>query len=74
MKKADLIKLLETVPDDAEIVIADDGDDILGDYGFYEIFVINEVNAYKSSKGALIATHSNYVQKTDELVKVWVIQ
>lgn len=74
MKKADLIKMLELVPDDAEIVVTGNCDEILGDYNFNDDISIHKTKAYKSKTGNLSMTISNYASKDDQLVDVWELQ
>lgn len=69
MKKVDLLKLLEDVPDDAEIVVSGICDDILGDYSYSREFTINEETAYGERLDMRI---SNYVD-LDDPRKVYVI-
>lgn len=72
MKRNDLIKLLKTLPIDAEIVVTI-GDDILGDYSYNDIIMIDEQVGLKDKKGTIWTTYSNYARTTDKKTKVWVI-
>lgn len=74
MTKSELIKLLEQVPDDGEIVVNGYSCDILGDYNFNGDIQIYEDEAMKSDRGSLKMTISNYVDEDDKSVKVWVLQ
>ena len=74
MKKIDLIKLLEEVPEEAEIVVSGYNDEIMGDYNFNDEISINKTEAYRSKRGGLSMTISNYVGKDDELIEVWELQ
>lgn len=69
MKKSELIKLLEQVPDDAEIAVNSDSNcDILGDYRFNPNLIIEKVQC-----GADFSKmYSNY-NNTSETITVWVI-
>lgn len=69
MNKKDLLKLLEDVPDDAEIVVSYNCDDILGDYSYTREFTIEEETAYGDRLDMRI---SNYVDLTAPR-KVYVI-
>lgn len=72
MKRNDLIELLKTIPEDAEIVSVS-GDDILGDYSFNtELFII-PTTALKSKKGTIWTKYSNYGRVDDEQITVWEI-
>ena len=71
MKKLDLIKMLEFIPEDAEIVVAGYYCDITGEYTFNDNFSIMKTKAYKSKLGGFQMTISNYVQEEDTLVDVW---
>jgi hypothetical protein len=75
MKKSDLIKLIESLPDDAEITILDQ-DDGLGYYSYNPQFNIVETDALKDSYGTTWATYSNYTGgvKGSEKVTVWTIE
>lgn len=70
MKKAELLKLLEQVPDDAEIVVQGSNDDILGDYSYSDYFQINKETAYGIRLDQRI---SNYCDGKDPK-EVWVIE
>lgn len=77
MKKSELIKLLEQVPDDAEIMVMH-GDDMLG-YYHYDEPVINEETAIEYIAGASLmkcyeAKISNYRPNHGKEVKIWVIE
>lgn len=71
MKKTDLIKMLEFIPEDAEIVTAGYYCDIMGEYTFNDSFTLMKTKAYKSKLGGLQMTISNSVQEEDTLVDVW---
>ena len=73
MKKADLIKLLDVVPDDAEIVVKADPDDICGYYGFDSTFYCYCEDAKRNKNGGLKCTYSNDVNEEDKSVYVWVL-
>lgn len=72
MKKEELIKLLQELPDGAEVVIVR-GDDILGDYSFDTDLSLVEATGYKSDKGSIWTRYSNYKAPEDKPVKVWEI-
>ena len=75
MKKSELIKLIQTLPDDAEIVVNGYADDILGDYQYNDLITVNEETAHKSDKGGtLYNLISNYAYVPHEKVKVWVLE
>lgn len=71
MKKAELIKILEFIPEDAEIVVAGYHCEILGEYSFNDTFDLVKTQAYKTKRGGFQMTISNYVQEEDILVDVW---
>lgn len=70
MKKSELLKLLETVPDDAEIVVNGNNCDILGDYSYSDTFTIEKQTAYGKRLDQYISNYANL----DEPVEVWVIE
>ena len=72
MKKGELIKLLESVPDDAEIVVHGYYCEIMGEYAYNENMSINESTACLGKRGDYQATYSNYADGNE--VPVWVIE
>lgn len=72
MKRNDLIELLKTLPEDAEIVTVS-GDDILGDYSFNTELSINESYGKKDKRGVIWCEYSNYAASEDEQITVWEI-
>lgn len=72
MTKAELIKALQELPDDA-IITALDGCHELGDYSFEERIVIEPGIGYRDDRGTIWTEYSNYKRDTDEKVRVWVI-
>jgi hypothetical protein len=71
VKKADLIALLDTIPEDAEIVVQGYSCDILGEYRYEDRFRINESRAYGP---ALQQRISNYRGVNDEEKIVYVLE
>lgn len=74
MKKVELIKLLESVPEDAEIVVQGYQCDMLGDYQYEPVIRLHEHEAMKSPNGSIDQTISNYVTNKHEKIKVWVLE
>lgn len=77
MKRNDLIELLKTLPEDAEIVITE-GDDTLGDYSFNTHLTLSETEGYQSTTrkgtpGAIYTSYSNYADFSNPIVKVWTL-
>jgi hypothetical protein len=72
MKRNELIELLKTLPEDAEIC-STVGDDILGDYSFNTDLSLYENDGYLDNKGTIWTGYSNYRRFGDKEVKVWVI-
>lgn len=70
MTKVELLKLLEQVPDDAEIVVRGNDDDILGDYSYSPYVQVTKDIAYGKRLDLAI---SNYCDGKDPK-EVWVIQ
>jgi len=71
MKKAELIKLLEHLTEEDEIVVVGHYCEILGEYYFNDTFDLVKTQAYKTKRGGFQMTISNYVQEEDILVDVW---
>ena len=71
MKRDELIQLLRTIPEDAEIVVGPNGDDICGDYRYCADIQITENEAFGEG---LETSYSNYRRKNDLSKKVWVLQ
>ena len=71
MKKAELIKLLEHLTEEDEIVVAGYHCEILGEYSFNDTFDLVKTQAYKTKRGGFQMTISNYIQEEDTLVDVW---
>lgn len=76
MKKAELIKLLEQVPDDAEIVVNGYNDDILGEYTYNPNLQFYEDRAYLcgSSIQQKISNYRFATDKEEKEIKVWVLE
>ena len=74
MKKHELIKLLNDIPDDAEIVVQGYQDTVLGDYRYNPNLQIAKDVAHKTPMGSLLYSVSNYVTKEDKPVIVWVLE
>lgn len=74
MKKAELLKLLEEISNEAEIVVAGYSDEIMGEYTFNSNLTISKTEAYVSKKGSIQMTISNYVREEDKLIEVWELQ
>lgn len=70
MTKAELLKLLEQVPDDAEIVVQGNNDEILGDYSYSPYVQVTKTVAYGIRLDQRI---SNYCDNKDPK-EVWVIE
>ena len=73
MTKAELIKLLDTLPDDAVICTGPEGDDIMGEYSYNSHILVHEAMALKSENGVYWTTYSNYAPDKSKQVYVWVL-
>jgi hypothetical protein len=74
MTKKELLLLLESVPDDAEIVTHGYQDDILGEYQYNDDMSVHEEVAHKLDRGgALHMSICNYGYLPHTKVKVWVL-
>lgn len=71
MTKAELLKLLENIPDDADIVVRGTEDEILGEYTFSPDITIDKDYAYGKSYQT---SYSTYVRIDDERKEVWVLK
>lgn len=73
MKKQELIKMIEALPDDADIFIMI-SDDIMGYYSFVEPYIYED-EAYKGTnkKGQICyeSTVSNWTPNDYQEVKIW---
>jgi hypothetical protein len=72
MKRNELIKLLQELPEDAEIVIVK-GDDVLGDYFYSDLISVNEAEGSQDERGTLWTKYSNYSRLGQKTVIVWEI-
>jgi hypothetical protein len=70
VKPKDLIKLLEELPSDAEIVIEGYRCDILADYQYAADLKVEAVVAKRDERGIIHANYSNYSRGKDETVYV----
>jgi len=71
MKRNDLIKMLNKLPEDAEIMILF-CDDMMGYYTYNEL-VIEEVTAFKQKDGSLVADICNSKREDDIPTKIYSI-
>lgn len=71
MTKAELFKLLENIPDEADIVVRGTEDEILGEYTFSPDITVTKDYAY--GKGYQ-KSYSTYVRIDDERKEVWVLE
>jgi len=73
MKKKDLIRMLESLPEDAELVVTGYCEEILGEYNYNPDLSLHRVTAYKSKHGNLSMSISNYRSEEDKAIEVWEI-
>lgn len=71
MTKSELLKLLESIPDDADIVVRGTEDEILGEYTFSPDITVVKDYAYGKQYQK---SYSNYVRIDDERKEVWVLE
>lgn len=71
MKKAELLKLLEQIPEDAEIVVDGYHDDIMGEYTYKDKLQVDKTKARLSQSGVLRMNICNYTTTKDLVVEVW---
>lgn len=72
MKKQELIKLIEALPDNADIVVNGYYCEILGDYQYNDQININETTALKDKHNTYYNTISNYA--SGEEIKIFVLE
>lgn len=70
MKPKDLIKLLENLPTEAEVVIPGHRCDILADYQYGQDLQITPMVCKRDERGVLHANYSNYSRGKDEIIYV----
>lgn len=73
VKRDELISLLQSLPEDAEIVTVS-GDGILGDYYYSTLLSVDESEGLEDGRGTIWTKYSNYAGFGKKKVKVWEIR